>query len=372
MIRSLADPSALWRHIFENQLDESQRAVLLVLATLPNTVVVGHLREACESLLPNADAGLGPDIFTRALRIMDGVFIHMEQAVGAQIAAFANPGLRDYVWDYAANRPSISRRLVEAFVYGEQFDKAARPIRPGASSLLATVPTWVAVAAGTRTLESRTITIGNSETAVTRRRIIGPRMDAPLERRLLNLLRYADSRSTSLASDVLAATAQKVVARISLGTPESDDLVDLVEWVHNSLPPSAEAALLYDTTVARVRSQLGTGHSFALLKRLLALLGTSTEREEEDLRASFLAYAEQRLGEGLATDNYEEAAQALADVADQLDAFSGSPLYLDTSELEEWVGSLVESDDYEDDYPRRAAIDTDDGSVDDLFATLSE
>ncbi len=84
-ISSLEDPSKLWTHIIENQLTDDQRAVLFALTTLEHIVLVDDLRTAYNSLRPSTSA-VGVDPLIQALRVLEGVFVSIEEAAGGERA----------------------------------------------------------------------------------------------------------------------------------------------------------------------------------------------------------------------------------------------------------------------------------------------
>ena len=374
--RSLEDPSRLWEHIFENQLSEHERAILLALVTMPNLVAMDDLRAAFESLTNPGRRLLHPDPFVRAMRVLEGVFIKVQQLEGERVVLFSNPGLRDYIWDYAAERPTLSRQLVNTFVFSEQFEIAAVPIRAGALSLLRSVPTREALEVAIETLGSRPAQFGRYNGFIGSRQQVGQQGSRPIEHRLLGILKFAQGRGEAHVTEIIKNTKVLLSHRLDERCSLPIDTVNLLVWLSSARPGDGWVLDFYSNALRFLESstegELPGRERYSLLQRLKLLDRAAPAEGDQALFDSFIAYAEQRVAEGLSSSEYNEAATAFDDVAEQLGAFG---IVIQDVEggvaLQEWVEDLAAHDDGDEEpiVPSTNSNRTDE-NVAELFATL--
>ncbi len=145
-------------------------------------------------------------------------------------------------------------------------------------------------------------------------------------------------------------------------------LVDLLVWLSTEWEQGAAAvAAVVDQAIGKLSTKSKTGGEFALLRRLYGCRGLDVGLVN-DLGEQFIEYAEQRLQDGLDSEDYDDAVEALADVEDHMRSFGVS---LDLFELRAHIEQLA-SEDVGDDESVSAVPKADDGAgVDDLFRTLT-
>jgi hypothetical protein len=116
--RSLDNPQDLWAHVFDNQLDDDQRLLLLLVLTLDPRCLLKDVERAFEAYF----AGISTrHDFLVTLRTLEASFLRIgRQAGGEPSIDFANPGIQDFVIGQLAHEPDILKRILQAAVAFEQ------------------------------------------------------------------------------------------------------------------------------------------------------------------------------------------------------------------------------------------------------------
>lgn len=116
----LDDPELLWRRVYENQITDRERVLLLTLVTMPLPARLDDLRVAFESLGTERGLSLESHDFEAALEVLDDSLIATDRIEKYGITNFLNPSIEDFI----RRRMSASRRDIEiaisAAVYFEQ------------------------------------------------------------------------------------------------------------------------------------------------------------------------------------------------------------------------------------------------------------
>ncbi|MBD2898176.1 hypothetical protein amrb99_71430 [Actinomadura sp. RB99] len=125
MLKSLNNPSELWRHAFEEQISADARDLLLVLASFPAGVRLGELNKAFTSYRQfNRYPSLDNFRFKKTIDHLDGVFIKTQSVTyGADIfVRLANASFLDFIERYIEENPAIMIPVLRAAVYFEQLE----------------------------------------------------------------------------------------------------------------------------------------------------------------------------------------------------------------------------------------------------------
>jgi predicted ATPase len=93
----LNDPAIIWRHAFEHQLDEFQRALLIALASMPSKATPDDLEEAFRGLCAAIGLHVEGRTFQRALRVLDDSFVATHEDNGRIFVEPSNPSIVDFV-----------------------------------------------------------------------------------------------------------------------------------------------------------------------------------------------------------------------------------------------------------------------------------
>jgi hypothetical protein len=134
-VTSLNDPARIWRHGFEHQLDDSQRAVLIALTTMPDRVEHDDLKQTFDAYCAAASLTTRGRAFTRALKVVDDSFVRSYQESGQVFVTAYSPAVDDFVSLYLAESQTESVAAVRGAVFFEQVAKLARVLdAPGVRS----------------------------------------------------------------------------------------------------------------------------------------------------------------------------------------------------------------------------------------------
>jgi hypothetical protein len=122
---SLENPAQIWDHAFRHQISEASRHALLVLSTLPDTVLLADLEAAFWTFYRFRKDRFGFQTSSGdwhdALRQLDGNFIRT-RAVGKDIeVSFHSPSIRDFVEGFLADSEGDAADLIGGAHFYEQY-----------------------------------------------------------------------------------------------------------------------------------------------------------------------------------------------------------------------------------------------------------
>lgn len=129
-VKALDDPARIWRHGFEVQLDDTQRALLLAFASMPDRVDQEDLDRAFQGFCEQAQISTRVRAFERALEVLDDSFVRTYHDVGRVFVTVYDPSVDDFLADYLASSPADAVLAVRGAVFFEQVEKLARLLRP--------------------------------------------------------------------------------------------------------------------------------------------------------------------------------------------------------------------------------------------------
>jgi hypothetical protein len=266
-IRTLGQPTLIWKSAFEQELDDHGRALMLALVSLPRGVSLEHLEAAFVALCRVRQLPLGSRAFRRTLAALDDSLIRTEHdrsgfpASRGVVVSPYDPSVIDFVADFLHHSLEDVLELARACVFFEQASwlraltmKSAAAVNPelvgalrdalrrtyAASAISSvTVPvgpsTWAYRPFGTRDLEQRLFELqdiahADGEFGQWWRNELAERL-ACWEKgqgepeSLLQLLRYLTE------DDGVDLTAAATAAKSVLATGSSSYMLTL-EWLH--------------------------------------------------------------------------------------------------------------------------------------------
>ncbi|MEU8613182.1 ATP-binding protein [Actinoplanes sp. NPDC048791] len=122
VLRSLDDPSDLWRHLVENQLTAHQVALLESAYSL-GPANIDPLRRAWRSLTEVRRTPASEDDFRKALQILDGTLLTIFDYENTVRIVVGNPSVQDFMKDFYRRRPDALLTLLESVVSFEQLHR---------------------------------------------------------------------------------------------------------------------------------------------------------------------------------------------------------------------------------------------------------
>jgi hypothetical protein len=101
----LDDPTQIWHHAFENQLDAAQRGLLIALVSMQSQVAVGDLETAFRAYAAAAKIEIRGRLFARTLKVLDDSFISIHHEDGDTLIKPANPSIVDFIAQWLQDSP---------------------------------------------------------------------------------------------------------------------------------------------------------------------------------------------------------------------------------------------------------------------------
>jgi hypothetical protein len=127
-ISVLDDPTLIWRHAFEHQLDPQQRALLVALASMPSKVTPEDLDAAYCSACTSAGIAAPGRSFQSALRVLDDSFVATHQDDGQVFVEPANPSIADFVAAWLIESPGEARAALQGAAFFAQLQWLRRAV----------------------------------------------------------------------------------------------------------------------------------------------------------------------------------------------------------------------------------------------------
>ncbi len=125
-ISILDDPKRLWMSAFERQLNDSHRALLLVLVTCPSRVGLDDLQTCWNAYLDNTGVLSSGRSFHRSLSTLEGGFISVNKVGDFRFISFSNPSIIDFVCSYIDQNPRTVSALIDSIMFFEQIVNLCR------------------------------------------------------------------------------------------------------------------------------------------------------------------------------------------------------------------------------------------------------
>lgn len=120
------NPQSVWLHAFENTISKESQITLLILATLGTPVLMEDLRDGINSFfIENAsryDTKIDSLKFQKVVKELENTFITtLMDSFGKVAIQFQNPSIHDFLIHYINEHQNISKDLINAFSYQDQF-----------------------------------------------------------------------------------------------------------------------------------------------------------------------------------------------------------------------------------------------------------
>lgn len=100
-INMLNNPNKIWGHIFDNQLINPSKNLLVVLSTMPDLTAIDNLELSFNKynsyICDKYGIDRNRDDFNKALKQLDGNFIKITQKGNGIVISFSNPSIKDFI-----------------------------------------------------------------------------------------------------------------------------------------------------------------------------------------------------------------------------------------------------------------------------------
>jgi len=121
---TLDNPVELWNHAYENQILKSSQVLLVVLASMPERVLLEHLQIAFWSyykfLSEKHNFSTNLRDFDQSLKESESTFIKINKRGTRQFIEFQNPSIKDFMNNYIEYHSDIIDEFLLSAVYFEQ------------------------------------------------------------------------------------------------------------------------------------------------------------------------------------------------------------------------------------------------------------
>ncbi|MET9731726.1 restriction endonuclease [Streptomyces sp. NPDC006458] len=102
LMNILDDPMVLWRHIFDHQLGDSERKILVLLFSMGSESSAASLEQAFLECRAGSVAN-----FRSGLKVLEGTFVKVVAMPYRRQVEFANPSVNDFMLAKLANEPDL-------------------------------------------------------------------------------------------------------------------------------------------------------------------------------------------------------------------------------------------------------------------------
>lgn len=229
---NLNNPTKLWEHAFHNQISNSARHLMLVLATLPSEVLLEDLEIAFNSFYRKRAGEFGfptfPGDFKKALKELDGNFLKAKKFISSTVVEFHNPSIRDFLKIHLATNTNDVRGLLEATTFFDQVVTLWNPSEiegPSLKQTLKQLPDelWGAIKNNYLSADCRL-----ANTSRTDGQIEKTRQAMSLETRISFVLGIEREAYSEMSSSTIRQLLETELSRIKDSRADKDALLDLL------------------------------------------------------------------------------------------------------------------------------------------------
>jgi hypothetical protein len=212
-VARLDDPSQLWEHIYEEQLSEASRHVLLALASTGTPATLLNLEQDFQALFGKRCKEFGwiqrPNDFERSLNELEGNFLRVQDRGSQRVVEWHNPSVLDFLGSWLRRHRRDTEALLESATRFEQVSVLTNsvPVLVPNEGQLVESPPVEAVVADSINRTSSDMTWAQLQTA----------------------LRLGDRFSEGLVRNQIIAVAEQVIGSADLGVEEIPVVIAVIE-----------------------------------------------------------------------------------------------------------------------------------------------
>jgi hypothetical protein len=116
----LEDPGFFWRRIYDRQLGDAERLLLLALVSMPRPVELLDLQQAFASLAAHRGLASDENAFRVALRVLHDSLVRSYAVGPVIVVGFVNPSVEDFLEERVSGDHALLRDAAEAAVFFDQ------------------------------------------------------------------------------------------------------------------------------------------------------------------------------------------------------------------------------------------------------------
>lgn len=125
-VQYLNNPTSVWEHAFENQINQNSRYVLLIMLTAGSPILLKDLFEACEQFFSINGSKYSIHTneieFNKTIKEIEGTFVTLKKDSNHILAAdYLNPSITDFLLNYISSRKYLITDLILSAKYTNQF-----------------------------------------------------------------------------------------------------------------------------------------------------------------------------------------------------------------------------------------------------------
>lgn len=125
ILHTLNNPSLIWEHAYEYQIDDYCRFLLLTLFSLPTGIKSCFLQSSYNCRLEyeikqNGFKRILNPFFSKVKELQDGFIHHLRDTNGDEYYDFFNPSIIDFLVNYLKKNPDEKWRIIESMLFFEQ------------------------------------------------------------------------------------------------------------------------------------------------------------------------------------------------------------------------------------------------------------
>lgn len=117
-------PESVWKHVFENQIDEIAKSILITLFSCGTPIILDDLLKASKPfVLENIGKKLQAYKFSKGIRELENTFIITKKDDDKIIVDFQNPSVQDFLSNYLNDDDETIETILSTSIFFNQFFK---------------------------------------------------------------------------------------------------------------------------------------------------------------------------------------------------------------------------------------------------------
>lgn len=117
-------PESVWKHVFENQIDDLTKSILIVLFSCGTPIYLNDLQRACKPfILETSGKKMQSSKFSKAIRELENTFIITKREEDKIIVDFQNPSVQDFMSNYIKDDIETLESILSTAIFFNQFFK---------------------------------------------------------------------------------------------------------------------------------------------------------------------------------------------------------------------------------------------------------